>query len=143
MEFQSATALRAWVKSHRRGILSVIRPGQLPLVLDPTHYDCLDPEAVYSISATFHQQGIFAVKHNQGFDKAWENRCRLKLNDWFEEQGIYVVEMERLVHEPGSDASPAAEWEGMWKGLDGTVYLLECKYNMTAVYSALLRRLLW
>jgi hypothetical protein len=63
------------------------------------------------------------------------------LNDWFEEQGIYVVEMERFVHEPGSDASPAAEWEGMWKGLDGTVYLLECKYNMTAVYSALLRRL--
>jgi hypothetical protein len=45
------------------------------------------------------------------------------------------------VHEPGSDASPAAEWEGMWKGLDRTVYLLECKYNMTAVYSALLRRL--
>ena len=43
--------------------------------------------------------------------------------------------------EPGRDASPAAEWEGVWRGVDGTVYLLECKYNMTAVCSALLCRL--
>jgi hypothetical protein len=85
LEFQSARALRLWVKS-QRGTLSVIRPGQIPLVLDPTHYDRLDPDAVYLISATFPQQGILAVKHNRVSDKAWENRCRLKLNDWFEEQ---------------------------------------------------------
>ena len=64
-----------------------------------------------------------------------------QLTDWVDEQGIYVLEMARLFYEPGKDASPAAEWEGVWRGVDGTVYLLGCKYNMAAVYSALLRRL--
>jgi hypothetical protein len=119
-------------------MLSIIRPGQPPLILDESEYGTLDPGALYSITSTFHIQGVLASEHNRIFDKAWKNRCRFRLADWFEEQGIYVVEMERVLYEPGNGGSPAAEWEGVWRRVDDSVYLLECKYyNITLVYSAL------
>jgi hypothetical protein len=140
-EFDSVKALREWVRWHQRGLLSILRDGKPPLVLQSSRYNSLDPNAVYSITSTFHTQALLPTKHNRILDKAWENRCRLRLIDWFDERGMYVIEMERALYEQGRDASPAAEWEGIWKGLDGTVYLLECKYQMDAVYSAVLRRL--
>jgi hypothetical protein len=143
MEFTGVEALEDWIKWHQRGLLSVVRPNKPPLVFKPSEYNSLDPEALYSIASTeSHTQALLATKHNRIFDKAFENRCRLRLGEWFVEQGIYVVEQERIVWTTaGSGAVPAAEWDGAWRSPDGTTYLLECKFNISIVYSALLCRL--
>lgn len=42
--------------------------------------------------------------------------------NWFEEEGIYVVEKERVLFQPGKGGSLAAEWEGVWRGVNDTVW---------------------
>jgi hypothetical protein len=140
IEFQSVNALHAWVKS-QYGPLALIRPkGQPPLIFDRSRYGSLDLKALYTIASCYRNL-VPAPQHNHVLDKEWGNRCRLRLADWFDEQGVYVVEMEQVLYESSNGGSPMAEWEGVWKGLDDTVYLLECKCYMTGVYSALLCRL--
>jgi hypothetical protein len=139
LEFRSSNALRDWINGHHKGGLALVRPGQPRLILDQAEYDSLDPTALYSFKSTVYTQAALATKHNGVFDRAWEIRCRRRIMDWFEEETIYVVEGDRVLYEQGS-VVPAAEWEGAWRGVDGTVYLLESKYNMTCVYFALLHR---
>jgi hypothetical protein len=61
----------------------------------------------------------------------------MRMNDWFDEQGIYVIEMGRILKNFNKKDSHLAEWEGIWKGLDGKIYLLECKFRMRLVYSSI------
>jgi hypothetical protein len=102
-------------------------------MIDPINYEHLDQNALYEISGSFQQRGTLAVKHDRVFDRAWEQRCRLRLSEWFEEEGLYLVELDRVLYNAVGVCKCLAEWEGVWRGVDGTVYLLECKYCVTTV----------
>jgi hypothetical protein len=141
IEFENVKAIRDWVKSHGRGSLAMVRPDGLHRVLNTSTYARLDPAALYTVKAAFDQQGVLATKHHQIFDKAWENLCRVRMIEWFDQQGIYVVEHDRVLYDPEKGDSPAVEWEGMWRGVDESLYVLDCKYSVTSVYIPLLRRL--
>jgi hypothetical protein len=132
MEFESGNALWRWVKSHNYRMLSIVRLGQPPRVIDPINYEHLDQNASYAISGLFQHSGTLAVKHNRVFDRPWEQRCRLRLGEWFEEEGLYLVELDRVLYD-AEGVKCLAEWEGVWRGVDGTVYLLKCKYRVTTV----------
>jgi hypothetical protein len=130
--FSSVKTLRDYVKRFA-GVLSLVRPGRPLLILD-SRYD-LDPSQLYtwghrmSDEAWTEVQGRLLEKQDPCDDREWEDRCRSRVSEYFEEEGVYVVEqpIEQDVD------SPVAEWKGMWKGVDDSIYLLECKSRITAV----------
>jgi hypothetical protein len=129
MRFQTLDALRDYVKSSRRGVLSVVGPpDQGPLLLDKSKYATLDPSQVYSVVPSIPPAEMTIESHNQVFDRHWENRCRMRLSEYFEEEGLYVVEQPRLI------SGQQASWQGIWMGVDESVYLLECKSRISSVH---------
>jgi hypothetical protein len=134
LEFRNVNVLDEYVKVHKRGMLALVRPNLPLVILRKQDYRSLDPSGLYTIKSSYYKQGVLAEKHGQVFHKAWENKCRLRLTDWFEEEGVYVVEQERVLYESGNAGQPMADWQGVWAGVDGTIFFVESKYTMTMVY---------
>jgi hypothetical protein len=133
--FPSVKTLRDYIK-RSGGALSLIRPGKPLLVLDPG-YANLDPSQFYTWGYRLSEEastkilGRILEIQDPCVDHEWEDRCRTRVSEYFEEEGVYVVE-QPIDSEQDVD-SPVAEWKGMWKGVDDSVYLLECKSRITAV----------
>jgi len=107
--------------------------------------------------STLHSQELEDIRHHQIADKAFQDKCRLPMARFLEEQGKQVQAQDRVynlvpkssVQEPCDTESSAQatstlpgctqsdvaiERGGVWKDGQGRYYLLECTHFMSAVF---------
>jgi hypothetical protein len=117
--FRSPWALDKYIR-HQRGVLQALPTHNQPhTVMDKSDYGSLDITRLYCLHMPSLRSSEIAQHDNQQFDKAWEQRSRRRLEEWFREHNISVIHKDRLVYEERDKKNPAAEWEGIYCNMAG------------------------
>ena len=130
-EFESVEAIRNFVKTYN-GMLKAPSPDKpfSNIIIPPRKFNTLSPTITYEILSpgwAGYQQGYH---HTQVSDKAFEDKSRLALIAYMENEKLNFHELERIIKGPVNDV---AEWEGVFDVSPNRLYLLDSKHSVSEV----------